>query len=83
MWASSCTLWITLGSLELSNEVWVPTLYNSDGKGADAAAENGFSSEIFGFGFVCKSIGTLWAKKGSKSGGKFHTSYKSINIMQK
>ena len=30
---------------------------------ADAAAENGFSSEIFGFGFVCKSIGTLWAKK--------------------
>ena len=35
------------------------------------AAENGFSSEIFGFGFVCKSIGTLWAKKGSKSGGKF------------
>ena len=69
MWASSCTLWITLGSLELSDEVWVPTLYNSDGKGADAAAENGFSSEIFGFGFVCKSIGTLWAKQGSKSGG--------------
>ena len=65
---SSCTLWITLGSLELSNEVWVQTLYNSNGKGADAA-ENGFSSENFGFGFVCKSIGTLWANQGSKSGG--------------
>ena len=46
------------------------------------ATENGFSSEIFGFGFVCKSIGTLWAKQGSKSGGKFHTLCKSINIMQ-
>ena len=48
------------------------------------AAENGFSSEIFGFGFVCKSIGYTVGKKGSKSGGNFRstTSCKSINITQ-
>ena len=48
---------------------------------ADDAAENGFSSEIFGFGFICKSIGTLWAKKDPKVVENC-TSCKSINIMQ-